>query len=365
MLEYLKYIRRSLHKIPELFHQEFLTQKFIISELESLKLKYKTIKTAVIVDILGFDTKTRLAFRADMDALPVTEQNDADYKSIHIGRMHACGHDGHMAMLMGVAKYFSNEKPPVNLRLIFQPAEESEGGAEMLIENGVLKDVDAIFGLHLSPEYPIGVIATDAGAIFAGVCDFHIIFEGKSGHCADYQRYIDSIKAGNEFYNRIYKLFNEKYQSKTVFHVGKITAGTASNIVADKAQYDCTFRFFDENIQEDFMMRLEEILIDVENLTGAIHRVIVENYYPPLINSIHIIQMLKNKFDIIQAQPKYTAEDFAYYLKKTSGAFAWLGIKDENHIAPLHNDKFDFDEKALLIGLNYYIKIAQNSLVQQ
>ena len=194
MLDYLKYVRRSLHKIPELFHQEFLTQKFIVTELDKLKIKYKKIKTAVIAEIEGIDSKTLLAFRADMDALPITEQNDTDYKSEHIGKMHACGHDGHMAVLLGVAKYFSETKPSVNLRLIFQPAEECEGGAEMLIENGVLKGVNAIFGLHLSPEYPVGVIATDAGAIFAGACDFHIIFEGTSGHCADYQKHIDAIK---------------------------------------------------------------------------------------------------------------------------------------------------------------------------
>lgn len=364
MLQYLKFVRRSLHQIPELFHQEFLTQKFIISELEKIKIKFKTIKTAVIADIEGVDSKTLLAFRADMDALPITEQNNVEYKSRHIGKMHACGHDGHMAMLLGVAKYFSEIKPQVNLRLIFQPAEESEGGAEMLIENGVLKDVDAIFGLHLSPEYPVGVIATDAGAIFAGACDFHIIFEGTSGHCADYRKYIDAIRAGNEFYNSIYKLYNEKYQSKTVFHIGKITAGSASNVVADKAQYDCTFRFFDEKIQEDFMMRLEEILIAVQNQTGATHRVIVENYYPPLINPPHIIEMLKKQFDITEAKSKYTAEDFAYYLKKVSGAFAWLGVMDEKHYEPLHNSCFDFDEKALLTGLNYYIKIANNTLIR-
>ena len=365
MLDYLKYVRRSLHKIPELFHQEFLTQKFIVTELDKLKIKYKKIKTAVIAEIEGIDSKTLLAFRADMDALPITEQNDTDYISEHIGKMHACGHDGHMAVLLGVAKYFSETKPSVNLRLIFQPAEECEGGAEMLIENGVLKGVNAIFGLHLSPEYPVGVIATDAGAIFAGACDFHIIFEGTSGHCADYQKHIDAIRAGNEFYNKIYKLYNEKYQAKSVFHIGKIAAGFASNIVADKAQYDCTFRFFDEQIQEDFMMRLEDVLIDVEKLTGATHRLIVENYYPPLINQPHIIEMLKKKFDITTAKSKYTAEDFAYYLKKTNGAFAWLGIADKNHNAPLHNSCFDFDEKALLTGLNYYIKIANNILIQE
>jgi amidohydrolase len=361
MLDYLIFARRSLHKIPELYHKEFLTQKFITEQLDSFNIKYKTIKTGVLADIEGYDKKIRLAFRADMDALPVNEQNQADYKSTHEGLMHACGHDGHTAMLLGLAKYLSENKPSVNVRLIFQPAEESEGGAQMLIESGALKGVDAIFGLHLSPEYPAGTIATDAGAIFAGVCDFHIIFEGTSGHCADKQKYIDALWAGNEYYNRVYELY-KKYKDKTLFHIGKITGGNASNIVADYAKYDCTFRFFDEALEEDFMMRLEEILIDVQNLTGAGHRLIVENYYPPLVNSAHIVQMIKKKFDIVQAQPKYTAEDFAYYLKHISGAFAWLGVKDEFHTAPLHSPNFDFDERALLAGVNYYIKIAQNYL---
>lgn len=362
MLDYLIFARRSLHKIPELYHKEFLTQKFITEQLDSFNIKYKTIKTGVIADIEGHDKKTRLAFRADMDALPIQEQNQVDYKSTHEGIMHACGHDGHTAMLLGLAKHLSENKPAVNVRLIFQPAEESEGGAQMLIENGVLKGVDAIFGLHLSPEYPVGTIATDAGAIFAGVCDFHIIFEGTSGHCADKQKYIDALWAGNEYYNRIHELY-KKYKDKILFHIGKITGGNASNIVADYAKYDCTFRFFDEAIKEDFTMRLEEILIDIQNLTGANHRLIVENYYPPLVNSTHIVQMIKKKFEIVQAQPKYTAEDFAYYLKQVSGAFAWLGIKDEQHSAPLHSPNFDFDERALLVGVNYYIKIAQNYLL--
>lgn len=365
MLDYLIFARRSLHKIPELFHQEFLTQKFITQQLDSFKIKYKTIKTAVIADVDGIDKKTRLAFRADMDALPIAEQNQADYKSIHDGMMHACGHDGHMAMLLGLAKYLAYNKPAVNVRLIFQPAEECQGGAEMLIEKGALKDVDAIFGLHLSPEYPIGTIATDAGAIFAGACDFYIIFEGKSGHCADYQKYIDAIRAGNEFYNQAHNLYKSKHQANSLFHIGKITGGSASNIVADYARYDCTYRFFDEAQQEDFMMRLEDILIEIQKQTGASHRVVVENYYPPLVNSTHIVQMLKRKFEIVQARPKYTAEDFAYYLKKVSGAFAWLGVGDERHTAPLHSPEFDFDEKALLTGLNYYIKIAQNYLLEE
>lgn len=364
VLNYLIFARRYLHKIPELHNSEFLTQKFIIDELRKFGITYRTVKTAVIADIIGQDKSTTLAFRADMDALPINEAGDKDYKSTHNGKMHACGHDGHMAMLLAVAQYFSAQAPKVNLRLIFQPAEESEGGAEMLIENNILKNVDAIFGLHLSPEINIGKIATESGAIFAGACDFNITFEGKSGHCAEYQKCVDALRAGNEFYTRAYALYNEKYKANNIFHIGKVTGGYASNIVADSAQYFCTFRFFDEKIEEDFMMRLEKILIDIKASIGADHRLVVDDFYPPLVNSTHIVNMLKNKLEITPVAPKYTAEDFAYYLKKIDGAFAWLGVKDEQHFSPLHCPEFDFDERALITGVNYYIKLAQNILIQ-
>lgn len=361
--QYLTQVRRDLHQIPELFHTEFLTQKYIVNQLNELGISYSTFKTGVIADIQGKNNKITLGFRADIDALPIHEQNEVEYKSKHEGCMHACGHDGHTAMLLGLAKYYSTKKPEVNLRLIFQPAEENEGGAEMLIEHGALDGVDAIFGLHLSPEHEKGVIATDEGAIFAGAYDFHVVFEGVSGHCADYHKYTDALKASVIFYSEAYKLFEENFSSNHIFHIGKMSGGDASNIVAKNSQCDCTFRFFDENSCKEFMAQIEDILTKTKHKTNANYNLVIENYYPPLINDAKIVNQLKQKLNVQIAKPKYTAEDFAYYLKKVPGAYAWLGIKDEKHTAPLHSCYFDFDESVLWVGVEYYIKLIQNIVI--
>lgn len=367
MIEYLTRVRRHLHACPELYYHEYKTSEFVCAELKSMGIKYRTYATAVVADIKGRGKGGTLAFRADMDALPITETGARAIKegfvSANKGVMHACGHDGHTAMLLALARSLSKRPPAVDVRLIFQPAEEHGGGAEALIKEGVLKGVEAIFGLHLSPEHDKGVIATDGGAIFAGVVDFYLEFSGKSGHCAEPYKAIDAIFAANNLYTRAKELITN-YEG-CLFNVGKMEGGTANNIISDYARLDCTFRYFSDEAKESFFMRFQDILNDIYNKIGADHRLTVISAYPPLINSTAVAQMVRKTFGelVVTAQPKYTAEDFAFYLKEVPGVFAWLGIKDEDFSHGLHTPEFDFDEAALVTGVEYFRRIADNGLV--
>ncbi|MDR3318691.1 MAG: amidohydrolase [Clostridiales bacterium] len=353
---YLIKCRRALHQIPELALEEKKTSEFIVGELKALRVKHYTVGTAVIAEIRGRE-KTTVALRADIDALPITEANELPYRSTHAGRMHACGHDGHMAMLLAVAALASETAPKYTLRLIFQPAEENGGGAERLIEAGVLKGVDRIYGLHMSPDYPKGTIATDGGAILAGVCDYTVEFYGKGVHCAVRDAGIDAIIAAYTFCERAERLYRASYARNSLHHVGRFTGGVASNIVADRAAVSCTFRFFDPADKESFFMRIQDILNGIYAETGAGHRLTVTGYYPPLVNDAALADELKTLCGAAECGSAYTSEDFAFYLEKVPGVFSWVGFRDETHSSALHSADFDFDEGALAAGVELYKKL--------
>jgi len=356
ILQYVTEKRRALHRLAELSGGEVKTQAYICAELSRLGVKHKRIGTAVIADIPGHNKGFRLALRCDMDALPIQEDADHDYLSQTPDVMHACGHDGHTAMVLCAAALMAENKPKTSVRLIFQPAEESGGGAEALIEAGALKDVDAILGLHLSPDYNAGEIAVDAGAVLAGVIEFDIELTGKSGHCAKPADSVDAIAAVMEFYSRSKRMFAERFSKYCLYHVGKISGGYARNIVADAALLQCTFRYFDRAHLEDFTLRLEECMIAAAEPIRAEHRFTVSSAYPPLVNSAEVVNIVKNRVQTVPMTPQFTAEDFAFYLEKIPGCLCWLGVRDENHTAQLHNSRFDFDERALVAGVEFYRK---------
>lgn len=350
--------RRALHRIPELSNKEFLTQRYIAKELDKLKLKYKKLGTGIVCDILGRSRKRLVALRADMDALAIREENETEYKSVHEGVMHACGHDGHMAMLLAAAGYFKENKPEFDLRLIFQPAEEGASGAEKLIEQGVLGRVDEIYALHLSPSLPSGEIALSAGPIMAGAVECDIEFRGVSAHCAEKEKGADAVYAASLFITRAQKLM-EAYKDANLFHVGAAAGGSVRNAVAADMKLLCTLRFFDVTAREEIMQKLAGLLIDIEKETAVDYLVTVRAVYPPLVNDTDAVGYVKRCVPgIMPAVPSFTAEDFAEYLLRVKGCFAWLGTYSGNgEPKKLHNGGFDFDERALLYGLQYYKEI--------
>ena len=356
MLELVTKTRRDLHKIPEESEKEFKTSDYIVGFLSLRGYKVKRIGTGVITDIAGLAPTRRIGLRADIDALPICEKTDVEYRSEN-GFMHACGHDGHTATLLALADLLKREKPKENVRLIFQFGEEGYGGAEKMIEGGALDGVDEAYALHVDPTMPKGTLSTCDGAMFAGAVEFDFEIFGKSVHCAEKEKGTDAIAALSYVLEKIESV-NEKRKNNTLFHVGKITAGEARNIVADFAKAECTLRFFDESDKEIIMMNLARLLVETDNLFGSSHKITVNTVYNPLINSSFAVKKIKSLFpETKECAPRYTAEDFGAFLYKVPGCMVWLGVADEKFSSPLHSDTFGFNEDALLCGIEYFRRI--------
>lgn len=348
MKEYVVAMRRALHKIPELSDKEFRTSEFIADQLKSMGLKYRTLHTGLYTEFAGKDSSRTVALRCDMDALPITEKNDVPFKAQE--NMHACGHDGHMAIVLTMAKLLCSAKPDCNVRLIFQYGEEGDGGADKMIAGGVIDGVDEIYAFHLCPELEKYKLASCEGAMFAGTVEFDVEIRGKASHCADREKGADALKTAREFLSA-YPTLNERYANNTLFHVGKIECGSARNVVADYGKIYCTLRYFDEAHYEAIMMEIARVLAKADSRQGTDSAVRVNAVYPPLINSSYALNKLKQAAVIEPCLPRYTAEDFAFYTKKIKGCMAWLGVRDETHVSPLHSDTFGFDESALFVGV--------------
>lgn len=349
--------RRELHRIPELSGAEIKTQEYICEFLQSRKIPFKKIKTGVVADIAGTTHGQRIAFRADTDALPIKEKTDVPFKS-DSGFMHACGHDGHTAVLLALCDLLATEKPPRDVRAVFQFGEEGAGGAEEMIKGGCLDRVTEIYALHVSPDLPEGVLAVSEGAMMAGAVEFTVRFKGKESHCAESEKGIDALKP-LAAYLAAQNTFNAPEKNNTMLHTGKIAGGSARNIVAGSAEAYCTLRYFDEAQREAVLGRAAEFLAGTDKSFGTSHSLTVEAVYPPLVNTPYAVSRVRQAAGagIREAAPRYTAEDFAFYTQKIPGCLTWLGIKSEQYSSPLHSDTFGFREEALLEGLELFLRL--------
>lgn len=352
--DYVVKMRRALHRIPELSDEEFETGKFLAARLKEMGLKYRCIHTGLYADMAGVDKTRTVALRCDMDALPVSEKTDLDFKAEK--NMHACGHDGHMAIVLGVAKLLTTRKPDCNVRLIFQFGEEGDGGADKMIKKGVLDGVDEIYAFHLCPELEKGKLASCEGAMFAGTVEFDVLIAGQSSHCADREKGKDALLSVRDFLSA-YPDVNSQHALNTLFHIGRVDCGSARNVVADSAKIYCTLRYFDSYQSEAVMMNVSRLLAKADKLHGTDSKVVVNAVYPPLINSSYALSRVKEVAEVLNCKPRYTAEDFAFYTQKVMGCMTWLGVKDEKHFSPLHSDTFGFDESALFVGVETMFKL--------
>ncbi|MDE7395700.1 MAG: amidohydrolase [Clostridiales bacterium] len=358
-LDYLTQVRRALHKLAEPSEKEERTSDFIFARLKEMGYRPRRIHTGLTCEAKGKRTDKKIALRADMDALPIVEK-DCPFKADG-NYMHACGHDGHMAMLLSAAQMAAKEKPEQTVRFIFQFGEEGgTGGAEKMIEGGAIEDVDEIYALHLCPELPLGQLATGDGALFAGDVAFDVSFAGKSSHCASKADGHDALAAAVRFYEQAQGV-NADCANNTLFHIGKLEGGTVRSAVAASATAHCTLRYFDTSDVDKLMMRLEHMAIEADGLFGTEHRVTVHSVYPPLVNNPQCVRNVLHLCNVQTAEPRFTGEDFAFYLQKIKGAIVWLGCRDEKHTSPLHSDTFGFDEKALLTGAELYEKLMYSS----
>lgn len=350
-------MRRKLHACPELSGKEFVTSALIRGELERMGYEVKSAHTGLFTDVRGLGNGAKLAFRADFDALPVRERTGLPFAA-DCGNMHACGHDAHTAMLLTAAAYFSEHPPARDIRLIFQFGEEGEGGALTMIENGAVDGVDEIYAFHLSPEISKGVFATTADcALFAGVMEFDVRVKGKTSHCASPESGADALASAMRFATEAKRRAEEN--GGALLHTGKMSGGSARNVVADDALLQCSFRYTEKTGLERGRAIIGEVLAECDALYGTHSEVTVKAVYPPLVNDASCVARLARAVNVTHSGGRFTAEDFAFYLEKVRGCMCWLGVRDETHRSPLHSDTFDFDESVLALGAEAFVKLAE------
>ena len=367
--------RRDFHKHPELGLEEFRTSKIIAKQLESFGLVVESGvgKTGIIGTLHGKNDGKTIALRADMDALPIQEKSNVPYKSVNNGIMHACGHDGHIAMLLGVAKILSQKKQNLsgNVKFIFQPAEEGFGGARLMIDDDALQRVDEIYGAHLWNVLPVGQISAQPGPIMAQAGKFGISILGKGGHGASPHESDDVIVALSHLILQMQTIVsrNTNPQESTVISVGKIHAGSNFNIIADQAYLEGTHRSF---TLENFQMiknRIMEIIAGIEKSFSVSINFEWTDGYPPTVNyakQTQKINVIASKYANIENKiVSMGGEDFAYYLQQIPGCFFLIGSapnSDDLTATPHHCSHFDFDEKAMLIGASIFVDLIESEL---
>lgn len=372
LFEWMRDIRRSIHQSPELGFQEKKTVELISGILEKLGIKYKTkiARTGIVGKMLVDKKAPTVALRADMDALPLTEQTGLSFSSKVCGIMHACGHDGHVAMLLGTAAILKKHPPAGNVVFIFQPAEESEGGAKPMINEGVLEGVDMIFGGHIESHYKVGKIGIKRGVHTAYTDAFDIVITGKGGHAAKPHETIDAVLIASKLVMDIQTIISRNVDplQPAVISIGYINSGTVYNAIAEKAVIKGTIRTIDKSVRTSIIAGLKKMASSLSNLSGAEIVVNVKDGYPPVINeerscelAVDVAEQLVGKKNIISIPtPTLGGEDFAYYLQKIPGCFIRFGgaIKGKEHM-PSHSPRFDFDEEVLKIGAAYLSELVR------
>ncbi len=358
--------RRDLHKIPELGFQEFKTSNYIYNEIKDYVDKiYKIATTGIVAYIHPINnnkTKT-LLLRADIDGLPIQEENNIDYKSEHNGIMHACGHDAHSSILINTIKYFykNKDKLKINLKFIFQPGEEGFAGAKKMIDEGVLDDVDYATALHVWNDLDIKKVAIEKGASMASSDSFEIELIGKGGHAAIPYQSHDPILTATNFINYCYSYFPRAFNTPNnyILSFTYIQAGTANNIIPSKLILKGTVRTFDENIRINIASKLDEILKTFCNLNNIDYILKYNLGYPVLINDPFLYDIAYKALEKIGVKiekfKSMGSEDMAYIFQKVPGIYVAIGSKDEVNNAPHHNPKFNINENSMLIGMQYFI----------
>lgn len=373
-------IRRYLHQYPEISFNEKKTAKYIADFYEKLGIPYQTKVggNGVIATLQGGKPGKTVALRADFDALPIQDEKDVPYKSKVDGVMHACGHDGHTATLLTLAKAVQAFQEELSGTIVFlhQHAEEyAPGGAKPIIESGALDQVDAIFGTHLWTTTPIGVLQTSKDVFMAGADRFDITIQGKGGHGGYPHETKDAIVIGAELITQLQQIISRRIDplKTAVLTIGKFEAGNAFNIIADKAKLVGTMRYLNLDVQEQVIEEMERIINGVCLANGATYTFNYEKGYPPVINRAEEAQLVlhasKNVPEITSSEfvpPVMAGEDFAYYLHEKPGTYFFTGAKKEGNEYPHHHPKFDIDERALPIAaktlLEAYLAYQDKSL---
>ena len=374
--------RRQIHQHPELGFQEKITAEFISQKLKNWGITHQTgiAETGIVAIIKGEKSGNGkvLAIRADMDALPIQEENQVPYCSQQDGVMHACGHDGHTAIALGTAYYLNQHRKDFSgtVKIIFQPAEEGPGGAKPMIAAGVLKnpDVDAIIGLHLWNNLPLGTVGVRAGALMAAVELFRCTIFGKGGHGAIPHQTVDSVVVAAQIVNALQTIVSRNVNpiDSAVVTVGELHAGTAVNVIADTARMGGTVRYFNPDLAGFFKERIQQIIAGICQSHGANYDLDYIHLYPPVINDPEIAALVRSVAEEVIETPigivpecqTMGGEDMSFFLQEVPGCYFFIGSANPEKKLdyPHHHPRFDFDETALPMGVEIFVRCVDKFL---
>ena len=370
-------IRRDIHAHPELAFNETRTADLVAAELTKygVEVHRGLAKTGVVGVIRAGSSKRMIGLRADMDALPLKEMNDFPHRSKHEGCMHACGHDGHTAMLLGAARHLSaNRNFDGTVVFIFQPAEESEGGAAVMIEEGLFSQfpVDAIYGMHNWPGIPVGEMAVMPGPVMAGTCAFEITVRGHGCHAAMPHQGVDTIVAASQLVQALQTVVSRNLHpcDAAVVSVTQFHSGSAWNIIPEEAVLRGTIRTFKPEVQELVERAVERLCSGVASANGAQIGVVFDHRYPATVNSIaetgicrEVAATLFGENKVRKDElPSMGAEDFAYMLREKPGCYVWLGNGPGTGGCTLHNPHYDFNDEIIGLGVRYWAALVGATL---
>jgi len=368
--------RRHFHRHPELSFQEYRTSERIAGLLESwgLEVRRGIAGTGVIGTLRGARPGKTVALRADIDALPIQDQKTCEYASQTPGVMHACGHDGHMAQLLAVARYYSlrREETAGTRVFLFQPAEETlPGGAAAMIREGALDGVAAVFGCHLWTPMPYGMVATRPGPLMASPDEFEIEIAGRGGHAGMPHLSSDALLAGAHLVTSLQTIVSRNVDplETAVVTVGRFSAGTANNVIAETCRIGGTVRTFTEEARSVVRRRLEEMAAHVCALHGARHEFRYVEGYPPVVNDpretarfFRVAAALEGGWKVTECDRIMAGEDFSYFLRERPGCYFFVGAgRADGSSAPHHHPLFDIEEKAMFAAARLLIAVADDA----
>lgn len=378
-------MRRELHQIPEIGKMLPKTQQYVVKELEKLGIPYRCSRTdsSIIAEITGGKLGKTIALRADMDALTIQETNEVDYISTHEGCMHACGHDAHTAMLLGAAKVLCEHKEELcgNVRLLFQTAEELSKGAPIMIEDGAMEGVDAVFGQHIGTiidrDAPAGTIIAVPGCCMASFDRFVIKIKGKGCHGSSPEKGVDPINIAAHIVISLEEIIAREIAATkaAVTTIGSIHGGNVYNVIPETVTVEGTIRALEEEVRQYQARRIQEIACGVAAAFGGTAEVEMDWGAPPVVNHDEMTKLAQEAAKNVVGEehviaslpaPNMGGEDFAYYLQKAPGAFCFLSSSNtEKHTdVPHHNPRFNIDEDVLYKGSALFVEIAERFLNQ-
>ncbi|UCZ51897.1 N-acetyldiaminopimelate deacetylase [Bacillus shivajii] len=362
-------IRRELHEIPEIGFEETKTQAYLLKYIQSLPQQYLSIQkwhTGILVRIEGSSPEKTVGYRTDIDGLPMTEETGLPFSSVHEGMMHACGHDLHMSIALGILTYFSENQPKDHLLFVFQPAEEGPGGAKPLLASEEFRrwKPDEMIALHIAPELPTGTIGTKTGLLFANTSELFIDLKGKAGHAAYPHLANDMVVAASHLVTQLHTVVSRNINplDSSVLTIGKIDGGTKQNIIAEHARVEGTIRTLSLDSMKKMKERVEDICRGIESSFDCETNIDYGANYCQVYNEENLtnefIEFVKNSSYVrfSESEKAMTGEDFGYFLEEIPGFMFWLGVSSEHG---LHSSKLNADEEAISLAIRLIIEYLQ------